>query len=125
MTQEVSSISCRFRDVLTEIRKKEAGDDYLRMAAEVTARGYKVSNKTVKNYEDSTTKKIPLEYIDMVCRTYNINHAYFFSADAPRRPTTPHRTERVLEIVRRAVDTTEEKDLDQILAALRKLPDGQ
>ena len=124
MAQEVSSIDCRFRQVLAEIRSKEVGEDYSRMAAELTKRGYTVSNNTVKNYENGTSKKIPLEYIDAVCRAYNINHAYFFSEDVPKRPMKPRHAERVLEIVRQAVDTIDEKDLDQIVAALRQLPGG-
>ena len=121
MTQEIPALDRRLREVLIEIRQ-DAGGEFKTLADEITEFGYSVSNNTVSNYEDGTTKKIPLEYIDAVCRRYNINPAYFFSAHAPKRPTTPRQAERVLEIVRRAVGTTEERDLDKILAALRKLP---
>ena len=121
MAQEVSEIDLRFRRILTEVRR-DAGGDFKTVAGDLAEVGYDVSNNTVSNYEDSTTKKIPLEYIDAVCRRYNINHAYFFSADAPKRPTDPKKTERVLEVVRRAVDPTSEDYLEKVLRILRKLP---
>ncbi len=110
MTQEVSALTCRFRQVLGEVREGEAGGEYTAIVNGVAASDYTVSLNTVKNYEKGKSKKIPVEYIDAVCRAFNINHAYFFSPNAPKRPIEESVAGQKLMAMRAILDSKELSD---------------
>ncbi len=66
--------------VLRELRSK-SGLGWAEFAERVGRAGFQVSATGVRGYEEGRTKKIPLAYVDAVCRSFGASPSIFFSND--------------------------------------------
>ncbi len=90
----------RTRHVLSQIRT-DRGLSWDEFADRVAQAGIEVSGGTVRGYEEGRTKKIPLTYVDAVCRTFEMSPAVFFSEDVPESAATDRDVEHQLAAIRR------------------------
>lgn len=102
----------------------DAGGDFTDLEAGLAAVGYVVSANTVKNYETGKTQKVSADYIDALCRAFQLNPAYFFSDGVPKQRYGPGQAERTLEGVRRLVNAKEPSELRVVRQVGRDHPDG-
>ena len=84
--------------VLAKIRTR-SGLNWSGFADRVSEAGFKVSGRRVRAYEEGTTEKIPLEYVEAVCSAFGTSPGVFFS-QARSADTTPSEAERQLAAIR-------------------------
>jgi hypothetical protein len=70
----------RVQGVLRELRfgARLSWDEF---AQHVTQAGFQVSTAAVRGYEEGRTKKVPLAYVEAVCRAFRASPMSFFGAD--------------------------------------------
>ena len=70
-------------------------------ATRVSQAGFQVSPAAVRGYEEGRTKKVPIAYVDAVCRTFGTSPASFFAEDVGGpRPSADDAERQLLEIRR-------------------------
>ena len=90
----------RVRKVLREIRSgSRMGRD--EFAERVGHAGFQVSPAAVRGYEEGRTKKVPIAYVDAVCRAFGASPASFFAEDLDGGPGSPDEADRQLSAIRR------------------------
>ena len=96
----------RVQTVLRELRSAStlSWDEF---AERVGRAGFQVSAAVVRGYEEGRTKKVPLSYVDAVCRAFGTSPSSFF-ADDLTGAQLPH-------------DTTERREPERQLAAIRRI----
>ena len=70
----------RVQTVLRELRSG-SGLGWAEFAERVGRAGFQVSPTGVRGYEEGRTKKVPLAYVDAVCRSFGVSPSIFFSND--------------------------------------------
>ena len=90
----------RVRQVLREIRSgsKLGWDEF---AERVGDAGFQVSPAAVRGYEEGRTKKVPIAYVDAVCRAFEASPVSFFGEDPGGARRSPDETEGKLSAIRR------------------------
>ena len=90
----------RVRKVLREIRSgsRMGWDEF---AERVGHAGFQVSPAAVRGYEEGRTKKVPIAYVDAVCRAFGASPASFFAEDLDGGPGSPDEADRQLSAIRR------------------------
>ena len=90
----------RVRKVLREIRSgsRTGWDEF---AERVGHAGFQVSPAAVRGYEEGRTKKVPIAYVDAVCRAFGASPASFFAEDLEGGPGSPDEADRQLIAIRR------------------------
>ncbi len=63
--------------------------------------GFQVSPNSVRGYEEGRTKKVPLAYVDAVCRAFGASPSSFFADDLAGAQVSPDEAERQLAAIRR------------------------
>lgn len=95
----------RVQRVLREIRSgSRLGWD--KFAERVGHAGFQVSPAAVRGYEEGRTKKVPITYVDAVCRAFGASPASFFAEDLDGAPSSPDEAERQLSAIRRILRET-------------------
>ena len=89
----------RVRRVLREIRSgsRMGWDEF---AERVGHAGFQVSPAAVRGYEEGRTKKVPIAYVDAVCRAFGASPASFFAEDLDGARDSPDEAERQLSAIR-------------------------
>ena len=62
--------------------------------------GFPVSPAAVRGYEEGRTKKVPITYIDAVCRAFGASPMSFFAEGLDRASGSPDEAERQLSAIR-------------------------
>jgi transcriptional regulator with XRE-family HTH domain len=90
----------RVQTVLRELRSEStlSWDDF---AKRVGQAGFQVSPAAVRGYEEGRTKKIPLAYVDAVCRAFGASPSSFFADDLTGAQLPNDEAERQLAAIRR------------------------
>jgi transcriptional regulator with XRE-family HTH domain len=90
----------RVRNVLRELRSASrlGWDEF---AKQVGDAGFQVSPAAVRGYEEGRTKKVPIAYVDAVCRAFGASPASFFAEDPAGPRGSPDEAERQLSAIRR------------------------
>ncbi len=90
----------RVRQVLREIRSgsRLGWDEF---AERVGDAGFQVSPAAVRGYEEGRTKKVPIAYVDAVCRAFEASPVSFFGEDPGGARRSPDETEGKLSAIRR------------------------
>ena len=90
----------RVQTVLRELRSesKLSWDEF---AERVGQAGFQVSPAAVRAYEEGRTKKIPLAYVDAVCRAFGASPSSFFADDLTGAQLPNDEAERQLAAIRR------------------------
>ena len=90
----------RVQTVLQELRSgsKLSWDEF---AERVGRAGFQVSPTAVRRYEEGRTKKVPLAYVDAVCRAVGASPSSFFADDLDGARGPPDEAERQLSAIRR------------------------
>ena len=93
------SFEQRVQKVLREIRSgsRMGWDEF---AERVGHAGFQVSPAAVRGYEDGRTKKVPIAYVDAVCRAFGASPARFFAEDLDGAPGRPDEAERQVSAIR-------------------------
>jgi transcriptional regulator with XRE-family HTH domain len=63
--------------------------------------GFQVSSAAVRGYEEGRTKKVPIAYVDAVCRAFGASPASFFEEDPGGPVGSPDEADRQLSAIRR------------------------
>ncbi len=94
------SFEHRVQKVLREIRSgsRLGWDEF---AQRVGDAGFQVSPAAVRGYEEGRTKKVPIAYVDSVCRAFGTSPARFFAEDLDGAEGSPDEAERQLSEIRR------------------------
>lgn len=94
------SFERRVQKVLREIRSgsRLGWDEF---SKRVSDSGFQVSPAAVRGYEEGRTKKVPIAYVDAVCRAFGASPARFFAEDLDGAEGSPDETERQLSEIRR------------------------
>ena len=89
----------RVREVLRGIRSgsRMGWDEF---AERVGHAGFQVSPAAVRGYEEGRTKKVPIAYVDAVCRAFGASPASFFAEDLDGASGSPDEAERQLFAIR-------------------------
>ncbi len=90
----------RVQEILRELRSgsRLGWDDFAKRVGDA---GFQVSPAAVRGYEEGRTKKVPIAYVDAVCRAFGASPVSFFAED-PRGPKgSPDAAERQLSAIRR------------------------
>ena len=90
----------RVQEVLREIRSgsRMGWDEF---AERVGHAGFQVSPAAVRGYEEGRTKKVPIAYVDAVCRAFGASPTSFFAEDLDGGWGSPDDAERQLSAIRR------------------------
>ncbi len=90
----------RVQKILRELRSgsRLGWDDF---AKRVSDAGFQVSPAAVRGYEEGRTKKVPIAYVDAVCRAFRASPASFFEEDPGGPRGSPDEDERQLSAIRR------------------------
>ena len=90
----------RVQTVLRELRSgaRLSWDEF---AEQVGHAGFQVSPAAVRRYEEGRTKKVPLAYVDAVCRAVGASPSSFFADDLDGARGLPDEAERQLSAIRR------------------------
>ena len=93
------SFEQRVQEVLREIRSasRMGWDEF---AERVGDAGFHVSPAAVRGYEGGRTKKVPIAYVDAVCRAFGASPTSFFAEDLDGGWGSPDETERQLSAIR-------------------------
>ena len=89
----------RVQKILREIRSgsRMGWDEF---AERVGHAGFQVSPAAVRGYEEGRTKKVPIAYVDAVCRAFGASPASFFAEDLDGAPASPDEGDRQLSAIR-------------------------
>jgi transcriptional regulator with XRE-family HTH domain len=89
----------RVQEVLRGIRSgsRIGWDEF---AERVGNAGFQVSPAAVRGYEEGRTKKVPIAYVDAVCRAFGASPTSFFDEDLDGGPGSPDEAERQLAAIR-------------------------
>ena len=90
----------RVRNVLRELRSASrlGWDEFAKRVGDA---GFQVSPAAVRGYEEGRTKKVPIAYVDAVCRAFGASPASFFAEDPAGPRGSPDEAERQLSAIRR------------------------
>jgi len=90
----------RVQTVLRALRygSKVSWDEF---AERVSSAGFQVSPAAVRGYEEGRTKKIPLAYVEAVCRAFQAPPLSFFAEDLGGGTVSAGEAERQLSAIRR------------------------
>ncbi len=90
----------RVQTVLRELRSQSrlSWDEF---SERVGRAGFQVSPAAVRGYEEGRTRKVPLAYVDAVCRAFGASPLRFFSDDLNGDQVSPEDAERQLAAIRR------------------------
>ena len=90
----------RVQAVLRELRS-ESTLSWDEFAERVSRAGFQVSPAAVRGYEEGRTKKVPLAYVNAVCRALGTSPSSFFADDLADAPRPHDEAERQLAAIRR------------------------
>ena len=90
----------RVQTVLRELRS-ESRLSWAEFAERVGRAGFQVSPTAVRGYEEGRTKKVPLAYVEAVCRAVGASPSSFFADDLSGAQVAPDEAERQLAAIRR------------------------
>ena len=90
----------RVQTVLRELRS-ESRLSWDEFAERVGRAGFQVSPTAVRGYEEGRTKKVPLAYVEAVCRAVGASPSSFFADDLSGAQVAPDEAERQLAAIRR------------------------
>ena len=90
----------RVQTVLRELRS-ESRLSWDEFAERVGRAGFQVSPTAVRGYEEGRTKKVPLAYVEAVCRAVGASPSSFFADDLSEAQVAPDEAERQLAAIRR------------------------
>ena len=90
----------RVQTVLRELRS-ESRLSWDEFAERVGRAGFQVSPTAVRGYEEGRTKKVPLAYVEAVCRAVGASPSSFFGDDLSGAQVSPDEAERQLAAIRR------------------------
>ncbi len=90
----------RVQTVLRELRSASrlGWDEFAKRVGDA---GFQVSPAAVRGYEEGRTKKVPLAYVDAVCRAVGASPSSFFADDLDGARGPPDEAERQLSAIRR------------------------
>ncbi len=90
----------RVQTVLRELRSGStlSWDGF---AERVGRAGFQVSPTAVRRYEEGRTKKVPLAYVDAVCRAFGASPSSFFAEDLEGAQLSHDEAERQISAIRR------------------------
>ena len=90
----------RVQNVLRELRSgsRLGWDEFAKRVGDA---GFQVSAAAVRGYEEGRTKKVPIAYVDAVCRAFGASPAIFFAEDSAEPRGSPDEAERQLSAIRR------------------------
>jgi len=90
----------RVQKILQELRSgsRLGWDEF---AERVGDAGFQVSPAAVRGYEEGRTKKVPIAYVDAVCRAFGALPASFFAEDPAGPRGSPDEAQRQLSDIRR------------------------
>ena len=90
----------RVQKILRELRSgsRLGWDDFAKRVGDA---GFQVSPAAVRGYEEGRTKKVPIAYVDAVCRAFRASPASFFEEDPGGPRGSPDEAERQLSAIRR------------------------
>ncbi len=96
----------RVQAVLRELRSRSTlnWDEF---AERVGRAGFQVSPTAVRGYEEGPTKKIPLAYVEAVCRAFGASPASFFPDDLTGAQLPHDEADRQLAAIRRILQESE------------------
>ena len=89
----------RVQTVLRELRSG-ARLSWNEFAEQVGHAGFQVSPAAVRGYEEGRTKKVPLAYVEAVCRAFGASPSRFFAEDLGGAQLSPDEAERQLAEIR-------------------------
>ena len=97
---DLKSSEQRVQKILRELRSgsRLGWDDF---AKRVSDAGFQVSPAAVRGYEEGRTKKVPIAYVDAVCRAFGASPASFFAEDSGGLQGSPDEAERQVSAIRR------------------------
>ena len=86
--------------VLREVRSgsRMGWDEFAKRVGDA---GFQVSPAAVRGYEEGRTKKVPIAYVDAVCRAFGASPTNFFADDLGGPRSSPDGAERQLSEIRR------------------------
>ena len=90
----------RVQAVLRELRS-ESTLSWDEFAERVSRAGFQVSPAAVRGYEEGRTKKVPLAYVNAVCRALGASPSSFFENDLADAPRPHDEADRQLAAIRR------------------------
>ena len=93
-----------------------SGLTWEQFARRVSQSGFRVSSESVQSYEEGRTKKIPLDYVEAVCRAFGAAPTAFFSPDLPGAFTQTGEAERKLSAIREIVSGSDGPIANQFVA---------
>ena len=119
---EASTVDRPAPHVLAKVRTG-SGQNWSGFADRVSEAGFKVSGRRVRAYEEGTTEKIPLEYVEAVCSAFGTFPGIFFS-QAQSADATPSEAEHQLAAIREYNEANEAMKLTRIagLSHTRPIP---
>jgi len=90
----------RVQKVLREIRSgsRLGWDEFAERVGDV---GFQVSPAAVRGYEEGRTKKVPITYVDAVCRAFGASPTSFFVEDPGEAKGSLDEAEQQLSAIRR------------------------
>ena len=91
-------------------------------AERVGRAGFQVSAAAVRGYEEGRTKKVPLAYVDAVCRAFRASPSSFFADDLSGAQVSPDEAERQLAAIRRIL--LDSKPLGQVRSEVPHDPES-
>ncbi len=96
----LNSSEQRVQKVLREIRSgsRLGWDEFAERVGDV---GFQVSPAAVRGYEEGRTKKVPLAYVDAVCRAFGASPTRFFEEDSGEAKGSLDEAEQQLSAIRR------------------------
>ena len=100
---KASDMDRRATSVLTKVRT-EAGLSCDEFADRVSDAGFAVSGRRIRAYEEGTTRMIPLDYVEAVCRAFGTSPGVFFSHEeftdmSPSETEAEHQLAAIREIL--------------------------
>lgn len=99
-TSSSGSSEQRVQTVLRELRS-ESRLSWDEFAERVARAGFQVSPAAVRGYEEGRTKKVPLAYVEAVCRAVGASPSSFFADDLAGAQVSPDEAELQLAAIRR------------------------